>query len=214
MAESPRSKCSFIEKKLLWERIESFRSRFPEYESCPVDIELLAELAGYEIIPKMDLSDLDAFLGINLKSIFINGRRYDNPSYYRRVRFSIAHELGHAVLHSDFIRSQRIESIESYLAFTTSLTDEEYSDFEWQANEFAGRLLIPQAQLIVELHKQVTILIDKGMKDIISSNSDLVRSRLCIPIAKVFEVSEEAIERRIDREEIWPPELSNGLSVK
>ncbi len=182
MDESPRSKCSFIEKKLLWERI--------------------------------DLSDLDAFLGINLKSIFINGRRYDNPSYYRRVRFSIAHELGHAVLHSDFIRSQRIESIESYLAFTTSLTDEEYSDFEWQANEFAGRLLIPRAQLIVELHKQVTILIDKGMKDIISSNSDLVRSRLCIPIAKVFEVSEEAIERRIDREEIWPPELSNGLSVK
>lgn len=208
MSEYAQSKCPFIIKTVLWERIESFRAQFPEHDECPVDIELLVERAGYEIIPKKDLDDLDAFLGLNLRSIYVNGRRYDNPSYSRRVRFSLAHELGHAVLHSDFIRSQQIESIERYVEFTRSLSDEEYSDFEWQANEFAGRLLVPRAQLIIELHKQVRVLIDKGMQGLISSNSDLVRSRICIPISKVFDVSEDVIERRIEREEIWPPDIS------
>jgi Zn-dependent peptidase ImmA (M78 family) len=57
----------------------------------------------------------------------------------QRARFSVAHELGHAVLHSGFIKQQKIHTIQEYLVSTKSLSDDEYRDFEWQANEFAGR---------------------------------------------------------------------------
>ena len=207
MPDYSRSKCPFIAKPKLWDRIEEFRSQFPNSDSCPVDIELFAELAGFDIIPKRDLDDFDAFLGLNLTSIYVHGKRYENAAYLRRVRFSIAHELGHAVLHSEFIRSQQITSVSEYLEFTRSLTDEEYSDFEWQANEFAGRLLVPRQQLTIELHKQVQLIIENNLQGMLTTNSDLLRSRLCIPIAKVFEVSEEVIERRLEREGIWPPDL-------
>ncbi|HKL86329.1 MAG TPA: ImmA/IrrE family metallo-endopeptidase [Treponemataceae bacterium] len=207
MAEYFKSKCPYIAKEILWERVEIFRQQFDNCELYPVDVELLTELAGYEIIPKKDLDDFDAFLSMNVKSIIVNARRYDNPSYSRRVRFSIAHELGHAILHSNFIKQQHIESIADYTKFIRSLSDEEYSDFEWQANEFAGRLLVPREQLIVDLHIQIKLIVDQGLEEILFNNPDLVRSRLCIPIAKVFEVSEDVIERRLEREGLWPVDL-------
>lgn len=207
MPDSQRKKCEFIRKEDLWEQVEAFRARHRPADSLPVDVELLAELAGYEILPKKDINDFDAFLSLNLSTIIVNGRLYDNPRYDRRVRFSIAHELGHAVLHSDFIRKQRIESVEDYVAFLRSMSDEEYNDFEWQANEFGGRLLVPRTYLATELHELTKKAIEGGLSYLFSDNPDLLRSRMSVPLARTFEVSEEVVERRLEREGLWPPEL-------
>lgn len=209
MPDPQKQKCEFIRKEDLWDIVESFRTRYWAGGSFPVDVELIAELAGYEIIPKKDISDFDAFLSLNLNTIIVNGKLYDNPRYERRIRFSIAHELGHAVLHSGFIRRQRIESVEDYTAFIRSMSDEEYNDFEWQANEFGGRLLVPRNHLAIELHELTRTTIEKGLSYLFNDNPDLLRSRMSVPLARSFKVSEEVVERRLEREGLWPPVLED-----
>lgn len=199
-------KCSFMKKEDLWDRTEHFRNQFKKYDACPYDVELVAEKAGFEIIPKKDLNEVDAFIGFNMKTIYVNARKYDNPAFTSRIRFSIAHELGHAIIHKDFIRMQHISTIEDYLTFERSFTDMEYSGFEWQANEFAGRLLVPRHHLIEQLNKQTNILDDNNLLHLIRINPDQIRSSLSTPIARFFMVSEDVIERRLEREGLWPPD--------
>jgi len=201
------SKCSFMTKEVVWDRTEQFREIYKKYDSCPYDVELVAEQAGYEIIPKRDLDELDAFIGLNMKTIFVNARTYDNPSYANRIRFSIAHELGHAILHGEIIKNQHISNIEDYLSFERSLSDLEYKGFEWQANEFAGRLLVPRHHLIEQLHQQIQVLRDNNILHLLRSIPDQIRSSMSTPIARFFEVSDDVIEIRLMREDIWPPDV-------
>jgi IrrE N-terminal-like domain len=51
------------------------------------------------------------------------------------ARFTIAHEIGHSVLHRGQINFARYKS--------TSKSHKSYEDSEWQANEFAGQFLAP-----------------------------------------------------------------------
>lgn len=53
-------------------------------------------------------------------------------------RFTVAHELGHVILHKDQIGFAR--------AFEHN--DKVYCNSEWQANEFAGALLVPENEII------------------------------------------------------------------
>lgn len=55
-----------------------------------------------------------------------------------RSRFTVAHELGHLFLHRDIPFARLARSTEKTPA---------YSDSEWQANEYAGALLMPRRLL-------------------------------------------------------------------
>mgnify|MGYP003386090899 FL=1 len=59
----------------------------------------------------------------------------------RRQRFTLAHELGHYILHREQIMRQgRLED-------SILLRDGDSTDIEVQANHFAGQLLVPTANL-------------------------------------------------------------------
>lgn len=60
---------------------------------------------------------------------------------YPRSRFTLAHELGHAILHGRFLK----EALEGRMPQRTyKRTDlKPYFDPEWQANRFAGGFLMP-----------------------------------------------------------------------
>ncbi|MCX7025321.1 MAG: ImmA/IrrE family metallo-endopeptidase [Spirochaetes bacterium] len=197
--------CEFIRKPDVWDRVESFRKKTWPRGTVPVDVELIAERLGIEIIPKRDLMDVEAFLTIDGSAILVNAWKYDKPAYGKRVRFSIAHELGHAVFHLDALKKLKIESIEDYLAFTRAISDEDYRAFEWQANEFAGRLLVPIENLRSELDKAVAIIMQNNLSHLVRENPDQVLARISSRIADAFDVSAEVIETRAMREEVWPP---------
>lgn len=61
------------------------------------------------------------------------GASKDNP----RDRFTLAHEVGHYFLHNEVILTRKSRS--QILA---------YENPEWQANVFAGELLIPSMQIV------------------------------------------------------------------
>jgi hypothetical protein len=71
----------------------------------------------------------------------------DNP---RRQRFTMAHEIGHYVLHRDLIRE---DVVDDAMYRSTTLSE----GYERQADQFAGQVLLP-AQKVRETYKQTKAL--------------------------------------------------------
>ena len=96
---------------------------------------------------------------INLqeKKILLNNAGMDN---YQRLRFTMAHEYGHYVLHSDLLKSQGINSFgdtEDTITDLLTIRDEERKWLEQQANHFAACLLMPKDIIVLiycTLHKK------------------------------------------------------------
>jgi len=62
----------------------------------------------------------------------------------RRARFSVAHEIGHAVLHGRrLVELAHIDHAQRAMLRTDASDTPIYRDSEWQANAFAAALLVP-----------------------------------------------------------------------
>ena len=84
--------------------------------------------------------DVEAFITVDFSTIYVDMLGYINES--ARYRFSVAHELGHFVLHREYYPS-RLEDFEEWMELSHNLNYVEY-----QANYFAGSLLAPEGALI------------------------------------------------------------------
>ena len=87
------------------------------------------------------------------------------------------------------------------------MPETEYRSFEWQANEFAGRLLVPYQELETEMEKVGEILKENNLITFLKMDPDAVLSRISPMLSKPFGVSTEVIERRVKREGLWPPNI-------
>lgn len=76
-----------------------------------------------------------------------------------RARFSVCHEIGHAVLHADrLVQITRIDHRRRAM-LRTEATTPAYASSEWQANAFAAAFLVPGEGLIyLEMQAQLTTL--------------------------------------------------------
>jgi hypothetical protein len=69
---------------------------------------------------------------------------------YPRFRFTVAHELGHYLLHAPLFKERGVVSVGESLN-TISLSETDSRRLEYQANKFASYLLMPQ-KLVVALY--------------------------------------------------------------
>jgi len=199
-----------IPKKITWEEIREEAEKFRKYfvkptNLVPVPIEEIVEFKlGLIIEPINKLKqkiDIDGFLSNDLTTIFVDNDLYKDQRYENRIRFTLAHEVGHFILHKEEIQGMKFRTTNEWLNFRENFSEENLSWFEQQANEFAGRLLVPKQRLIVELEKlkpKITEYLDTIGND---SDEELVEalSRL---INNIFCVSERVIYRRIKTEKI------------
>lgn len=81
-----------------------------------------------------------------------------------------------------------------WYAFQDSLPEEARSWYEWQANSFAGLILVPPDPLVEKLQDARKLAVDAGME--VDLEDDRTRSYLTEWIGRRFEVSAEVIERR------------------
>lgn len=96
-------------------------------DSLPVDPVIIANKLGIKVFGKTDING-SGYFEEETSSIYVN----TNEPLVRQ-RFTVAHELGHAILgHGSSPR-------ESYKLYNKS----NYQIQEFQANEFAGELLMP-----------------------------------------------------------------------
>ncbi len=191
----------YLRNEEIWKRADEFREKYWG-DKIPVDIELVAERnLNLLMIPVPNLrsqADTEAYLSGNLKEIV-----YDPDTPDVRVRFCVAHEIGHFVMHSEVIRKLRTSSPEEWKKMQKTLPEAIWGRAEYQAREFAGRILVPPKQLRAVL-KDLQPDIQKAKKIAPDLEPPVIKELVSPKIAKKFFVSDEVIVRRMDAEGISP----------
>lgn len=105
-----------------------------------VDVVSIAQNLGYNIISTSFDKDISGMVVCNdkEKSIYIN-----KDDYSRRKRFTIAHEIGHILLH-------HIDNDEYFVDYRNKST---YDAKEFEADNFAAALLMPREISIANWQK-------------------------------------------------------------
>ena len=205
MAEMPRDfKAPFISQQQCWAAADAFRKQYWQSGDFPVDVLAIVEfdLEIRTISGLKEDADVDALLLGDWRTVIVDQRQYMDDRFVNRMRFSIAHELGHYVLHKAVFDGIPRGSTDEWIAFMQDMPEKEYGLLEYHANEFAGRLLVPREELEERFEAALVEVEQKGLQ-----RGDLIDSHLsyiCIPVAKHFSVSQDVIERRLTREKLWP----------
>lgn len=109
---------------------------------APVRVEAIAKHLGItvQVVPLDDHLSGMSFVKDGHSVIVVNASHHPN-----RQRFTLAHELGHHVLHKDYL-SENVHVDTAVLA-RNDRSSAGIDSKEVQANTFAAELLMPQAQL-------------------------------------------------------------------
>ncbi len=185
---------------------EKFRSEYVDpITQVPVPIiEIVEFKLCIQPIPEANLFDrlnIDGFLTKDLKHICIDQRILMEDRNINRLRFTYAHEVGHLVMHKDQINSCEFRTIEDWIHFYDDFSRDDLRWFENQANEFAGRLLVPKERLMVEIDN-LRLMIEK-FKSKYSNNDDILIETVAEKICSTFGVSFYVIKKRIKNENIF-----------
>ena len=201
-------KAPFIRKDRVQSEADKFREQLWPAGSIPVDIheiiefELHMEIRAISNLSKS--SDIDALLLGDLQTIVVDWDMYMDDRRQNRIRYSLAHEVGHKILHPDLYSQIRHSSIAEWIAFFEAIPQDEYTWIEQHAYEFAGRLLVPPVILKQAFDEQIVVVKKQGFEDWdTSGESALEYMAHAIAAAYPFEVSEQVIARRLKIEGFW-----------
>lgn len=164
--------------------------------TLPIPIESIVEQKmniSLFVVPGIKkLLGIDAFINSDFNQITIDENSF--VTFPERTRFSIAHEIGHLVLHRDWYEKYGPKNFEDYLNSHDRMDNEIYKYIEIQASTFAGLVLVPPKLLMSEMKKKLgKIPIKEEPEIFFPIAQDLLSS---------FQVSGEVLLRRLQREEI------------
>lgn len=214
-----RGTVHFLPEKRIEEDADSLLAEYwhdhPPVTAPPVPVEELVEV---QLRLTVEIDDLrakfksDDVLGaIWFRDALIRIDRsldpHDRPKMLGRFRFTIAHEAGHWRLHRQYYREVPEQSHlfdgRGAPAFVCRSSDK--APVEWQADCFAGFLLMPR-RLVTTAWKEWRGTLDPVILDdlpaaVTAGPRDQANARLeafCRPLAQRFEVSAEAMRIRLE----------------
>jgi len=136
---------------------KNFLKKYHPQNTLPIPIEDIVELKmniGLNVVNGIkQLLGIDAFINNGFTEIFID--EFCFKKYPARTRFSIAHEIGHLVLHQEWYKHIGPKNVDDYLEFLDKINEEIYKKIERQASTFAGLVLIPTEYLIILVKERV-----------------------------------------------------------
>lgn len=177
-------------------KANEFLQKYNPSGALPIPIEEIIELQMHialVVVPGIkELLGIDAFINSDFSQITIDEYAYEN--YAERTKFSIAHEIGHSIMHVEWFKNHGPKNLDDYLTFHERISPETYKYLEIQANTFAGLILVPTIPL-------ASLLKAKLGHD--PSNEDL---SVLLPIFQelldVFQVSGEMLLIRMQKEKL------------
>ncbi len=182
-------------------------------EIFPLPLEDMCEILYGLFVESANLAELfnrEGILGafcIEDDAIYIDSSLDPNNTRTQgRYRFTLAHEIGHQVLHRDFLlKNENNETFAFYKQKRTYLCRERnYEPLEVQANKFASYLLMPKEEVLKAWERRFGP--DAGQKDVSKeieakkANPKLKYTYVCNharDLAREFEVSGEAMQNRL-----------------
>lgn len=161
----------------------------------PVDVESLCDDLEINILSIPNLSQdfhIDAYVSADFKTIYVDEAEFEKES--PRYRFSVAHELGHLLLHRKYY-PDGIKDMNEWLKVSKQIATE---NAEFQANFFAANLLVPSVEFAAVLNKYYN---GDFLKNVWLA-SDGEREKIFNDVRRKFKVSNDVIARRI--REVFP----------
>ncbi len=190
---------SRLPKEAIWNEADKLRQNHWG-NGIPVDVDIIVERGlGIDIIPIPSLKQFagtEAFLTADLQEI-----DYDPSASDVRIRFSIAHEIGHYFLHKAAISKLRAVTFEEWKNMQATMPSWFWGKAEWQAREFAGRLLVPKDNLlktIASMHETI----EEAKQSLPDLTQEIIVEYLTPTLGKLFKVSADVISKRIISEDI------------
>lgn len=176
-----------------------FLEEYNPQGNIPVLIEEIIEFdLKIQIVPikgLLNLEQIDAFVSRDSTQIYI-----DEDSHMQqtsRSRFTLAHEVGHIVMHQDIIK--KIQSLEEWRKFVHGAGTGR-AIYETEANIFAGCVLMPKGKLLAAF-EQANEKVSKEFSEwglVIPSKKDII-PYAANEIAKIFDVSVQCATIRLER---------------
>lgn len=199
----------FYKNTEIWQIADEVREKFGG-NRFPIDPEYIWEISlKKEIRPSRDLGGrgTEAMLHGDFDVIAVDADKYENSSFNYRIRFSIAHEIGHYFLHCQSAKYPKFQDVAEWLKYYEELEDSDYGWAEYHANEFADRLLVPPDLLKTELQAAWDSMPSNFDKNIIRVPAG--DEYFAKQVNRKFDVSADVIARRLKHEDLWPPEKFN-----
>lgn len=191
---------SFIPEEEIRLRAEDLLHKYNPSGTIPVDIERIVEIdLGMPIIPVPGLKlafDIDGWISNDFKTITVDKYQYEEE--INRCRFTIAHEVGHLVLHRKIFEQLKFSTIGEWKYFINNFDPKQYGWLETQAKIFAGHVLVPKEH-IGERYKKATDKVRKEGFDV-KFDLDLFNQYVCRWMAQEFKVSYMPMEIRLKKE--------------
>ncbi len=195
----------------VWQAIEQLRDAYEllREDRTPIDVFTFFEVdLGLNAIPFDDLTAkyrVEAAITADFTGIYLDAQQYalmeKGPDWkLNRLRFTLAHELAHFFLHRDLPQPKNFASLPDFARWTATYGGRKYTA-EQEANEFAGRLLVPERRLKA-LYDEFALDAEKLVPNFSASNQ--LRDKFAEKIATRFGVSSQVIGVRLDRDDVWP----------
>jgi len=147
--------------------------------------------------------DVEGFISGDLSCIYVDDFIFQKRPF--RYRFTLAHEIGHVVLHEDLIERIRPKNVTDWKDFILQVDSAGYGWLEWQAYTFAGLILVPRKFLRQDLAEQINALKRKialaKLRNLPpDSYQEYVIDAIAVKLTEKYEVSRDVLIRRIAKE--------------
>jgi hypothetical protein len=168
----------------------------------PVPVEDIIDVGfGIDLVPTASLEErftAIAFITHDLKEIRVDDFVYRKQPY--RLRFSLAHELGHLVLHPHIYEQMMFKTPIDWKRAMEDLGRANYDRLEGQADRFAGLLLCPPGPFRAQFERVADALAQSGktFKSLPTESQNYAVKGL----ARAFDVSSGAIWYRLRDEQL------------
>jgi len=176
---------------------DSFLQKYHHTLDIPVPIEEIIEqkldiqilsIKGFE-----SGCEVSGSLSKDFKTILIDEDEFERQ--IQRARFTLAHEVGHSVLHHQlFTQSGGFNDLDSFIKFQNNLIDKDYKKLEIQAYRFAEEIIFPREKLKKIIEEEVKVL--GGLPSLNVNDLNSILSKIC----QEFDASERAVFNKIKRD--------------
>ncbi len=191
---------AFITDAEIKKRASSFLQQYYPRLTIPIPIEEIVEFQmGIDIIPLPGLHqvlEVEGFTSSDLSNIYVDEFTY--TSRPGRYRFTLAHEIGHVILHKEIYKKAQFRNSQEWKRFINGIPDQSHSRLEYQAYAFGGLILVPVESLKRLTNKYVKHIQVNGIS--LKKNWDYAWYCIEDQLAKDFAVSTQVIEKRLTKE--------------
>ena len=200
---------SFLTTEQINLEVEIFFHQYNPAMSIPVPIEEIIDIKlQMDIIPIPGLKDsfikagldIDAFISSDFKSITVDKFMYNPNKTNVRYQFSLAHEIGHMVLHKHLFNELKFNNCDDWIRMINELPQKELKRVEWQASEFAGLLLVPR-KILKNVFRKAIKDTEKLLDSKYEKRKDFIlETAIECYIAPKFNVAKYTAKIRIERD--------------